>query len=175
LRVSGVQQHGDRGQGGHDFLEQLEPLAAQLRRNDAEAGQISTRPRQISNQTRGNRIADDRHDDRNGGARRLERLRRRRPAGDDDVRPAADQLGRKPRQRLQPVLSPFPLDLDGASLDIPELSQAIQQRPGAQRERFRRARQQHANARNFCCVLRADDRRSQCRGRRNNNELAPSH
>jgi hypothetical protein len=44
------------------------------------------------------------------------------------------KLGGKLRERLDPVLSPFPLNRNSPSLDVAKLSETIKECLGAQRE-----------------------------------------
>src|SRR6266550_1980337 len=50
-------------------------------------------------------------------------------------------------QPIDPILSPFPLDGDGSSLDIPEVPQPLHERLGPWRERRRRTQQKDADTR----------------------------
>src|SRR6185436_14402362 len=103
-------------------------------RNDAEAGSVSAGPRKIVDEPGGDRIADDRHDDRYGPRRVLERLRSRRSSRHDRVDIEPHELGSEFRQPLDPVLPPSPLDRDRLSLGITESLQSLPERSGAKRK-----------------------------------------
>src|SRR5262249_62178905 len=119
---------------GDDLLEQLESLAAQVRRDNAEPGGIPARSRKAVHQTRSDRIADDRHDDRYRSGCALESLGGRRAARDQDVDIAPREVGGELRKPLYSVLAPSPFDRDRLPLDIAELPQPIEERLGAKRE-----------------------------------------
>jgi len=80
------------------------------------------------------RIADDRHDDRCGCGRALERLGRRRPARNEDVNVARHKVRGERGEPLDFVLPPFPLDLDRPPLDMAEVPQPIEECLGAKRK-----------------------------------------
>ena len=98
--------------------------------------------------------ADDRHDDRDGCGRGLERLGGRRSTRDDDVDVALGEFGGEPGKPFGLVLPPSPLERDRAPLGIAELLQPFDQGFGAKRKRRRRPGQQDADPRQLAGLLR---------------------
>src|SRR5262244_3964274 len=78
--------------------------------------------------------------------------------------------------RFDPILSAFPLEGDGSSLDIPKVLQALHECLGPWRERCRRTRQKDANTRHLMGLLRARrERPRDSLAAEKRDELAPLH
>jgi len=58
-----IREHGHAGDSGNGLLEQLQPLADQLRREDGQPRDVSPRSRQAGHEPTPDRILMNRHDD----------------------------------------------------------------------------------------------------------------
>jgi hypothetical protein len=154
------------------FLQQLKTSPAEVGCNDAEPGGIPAGPGKTIDEAGGDRIADDRHDDGYRARGVLERLGGWRPSGDNHIDLRSHELGSQVGQPVGPILSPFPLDGDGSSIDIPEVAQALHERLDPSRERVRGTQQKDADARHSAGLLRARRERPCRRTPEERDELA---
>ena len=101
-RVRRVPQHGYLSRGGDSFFQYREPLAAQLRRQEAHAGHVPARSCKIRDEAGTDWIRGDQHDDRNCRRDFSERQNRRlAEAADDYVRLKPYQFRCGPRIALR--------------------------------------------------------------------------
>ena len=119
-----VPEDGDAGELGNRFLEQLQLLANQLRRDPPGSCDISTRPREARDEPVLDRIGDRRDDDRNG-LRRISGGFDRAGYGDDDVDFQLDQLGGEIGQHLAIPRRRAVLDNDVLSHDVAKLAKTV--------------------------------------------------
>jgi hypothetical protein len=97
-----IGQHRHPGDSRQHLFEQLQPLAAQLRSEGAQASDVAAGMSQAGDQPIANCIGWIGHDDGDRLSSVLGRLRRRRTAGrDDDIDIKLQQLRRQHRQALR--------------------------------------------------------------------------
>jgi hypothetical protein len=122
--VAPIDQHGNGGGAGGGFLEKLEALGAQLRRDLGEARDIGAGPREIGNETRADRIENREHDNRDTAGRLLRGPSRLGTVCRDNADPQPHEFGGQCRQQVVLPLGRPVLDDKVLALDVPESSEA---------------------------------------------------
>ena len=118
----------DPRDAGKRLLKQLKVLQLKFVGEDREACQVATRPRQIANQPRLNRVATDADDRDRAGKTRGCHERGRRP-GDKYVDLMTEEVGKQRRNVLRRGRDSV-IDDAGLPLDIPVVAQTLPDRLG---------------------------------------------
>ena len=118
IRRVWIPQDCDPGESGNSFLEQLQPLCGELARHHREPGDVSARMREVRDQAGSDRIADDGHDDWDGGRGALDRLGRNRSRDDDYLDFALKQVRGQLWYPIEIAVGGSPLDHHIASLGV---------------------------------------------------------
>src|SRR5262245_76973 len=96
-----VPQHRDSSHRSDRFFDYRQPLAAQLRREDAHAGHVPAGACEVRDEPGADWIGGDEHDDRSCRRGLLERQNRRLAnTADDDIRVGRDEFSGGPRITL---------------------------------------------------------------------------
>ena len=97
----GVDHHGDRASLWQQVADQFKPLRPHLGRQQADAGEISSRPAEALDEAARDWVGAAGEDDGDGGSGLLSGLRRDGTSGRDHGDLTADQIS---HQRRQPVV-----------------------------------------------------------------------
>lgn len=179
---------------GEGVFEQLQPLPAQLGRENAEPRDIASWSSQARDDTVRDRITHAHEYDRDRAGRVLGGQNPRRAGGDDHVDLLLDELGGESGQEIEPSLCVPILDAQVLSLDVTELVQAVPEcldarhvqisrgnhlksYPGDSRRRLRRRRdgqpEEQSAERDDESGAPRDDRCRHCSGIRHQAHRAP--
>jgi hypothetical protein len=120
-RIRRVPKQSDSGLLRKRFLQQLQALTAELRRDAGQAGDVATRPRQALDEPYSHCVATRPHHDRDHRSRLLGGERGLRSERDDDVDVEADELGCERGKPLRPALGVSVFDEEVLSLDVAKL------------------------------------------------------
>jgi hypothetical protein len=120
-----IGQHGDATALGRDFLEELQPLAGELRAQGAQARDVAPWVRQAGDEPLPNRITGARHHNRDRARGVLGRPDRVAAPRHDDVHLEPNQLGRQVGEPLVPPLRIPVLNDEVLALDVVELAQTL--------------------------------------------------
>ena len=126
--VVGIPQQRDARRRRDDLLDELQPLRAEVRRNNGVAGDVAARMRKALHQSGPHRIADQDHDDRDGRCGGLGGAARRRAIGHDHVDRQTRQIGRRCRKPPGIAVGAAIFESDGLSFDIARLAQRLPER-----------------------------------------------
>ena len=146
--IVGIHQQRDARGARHEVVQELHSLGAEYVRDERYAGYMAARPVETIDQPKAHRVAADREDDWDHGARALGRARRRnvssRRNGDYASR---HQLGCKRGERLIVAVCPTLLDAHVAALDETGLRQSLPKRIGIEAVGSGRSTVEKANQR----------------------------
>jgi hypothetical protein len=176
-----IEHDGKAIDAGRQLLEQLQRLSDHRVFEEAEAGDVAARPRQVRNEALPHRIVDDHENDRDGTGRIPQRREHRGPIADQDIRRQRRELRRMGPNAIEIAGRPAIVDAEVATV-----------RPTQIRERLAEGRDarlslrialghphQHADAPHAVARLRAGDKRPKARRRgsaaEQRYEVAPSH
>src|SRR4029453_12911338 len=140
-RIGRVRKHGHAGDSRNRLLEQLQPLADQLRSESGHTRDVLLRFRQAGHEPARDRIDMNRHDDGDRRRGALGRLGSGGGARDDDVHVEPNQLGGEGGEPVSVVAVESALDEDVLALDVPQLPHPLEETlPGAPAPRAVRRR-----------------------------------
>src|SRR5512132_4422534 len=122
-RIRRIQQDPHVSQVRQDLLKQLEPLCSEFRSEDRQSSYVPAWLRESGHDTRSQRIADYRQDDRDGGGC-FGSQSSRRPMGDDHIHIETSQVRNKRRKLIVVAVRPAVLDDKIPSFLIAEIAQA---------------------------------------------------
>src|SRR5262245_55295093 len=122
-RIRRIQENPHVRQVRQDLLKQLEPLCSEFRSEDRQSSYVPAWPREAGDDTRSQRIADYRQDDRDGGGC-FGGQSSRRPMGDDHIDIETSQVRNERRKLIVVAVRPAVLDDKIPSFLIAEIAQA---------------------------------------------------
>jgi hypothetical protein len=125
VRISRVAEYGDACDGRYGFLKQFQPLAAELRSVDCDAGDVPAGPGEAGDCAGSHRITRPSHDNRNRAAGSFRRHCGWCREGNDRVGAKAHQLGRQLVERLGLAFREAVFYLEIPSLSVAELTEAV--------------------------------------------------
>jgi hypothetical protein len=108
---------------GRACFEQFQPLNGKLRTEEGHSGDVSTRSREADHQAIGNRVAHDRHNDRDSSGRCLCSAGSGGIAGNNEIEVETDELFRELRESLNRSIRGPVFDSDVLPLHITPLAQ----------------------------------------------------
>jgi hypothetical protein len=152
--VVDIAQERDHLEIGDDLAQQLDTLTGKVGRLRRQPGDVAAWSRQACDQAAADRVARQYEHDGDNRCRLLG-CRRGGHRRDDDINPAADELGRDLGVTLGTPLSPAVLDGDGAPLDPAQLAQSLSEGGGPSAHARRRGRTQKPDCRRLSWLLRS--------------------
>ena len=168
-----VQQNGDDGSLGNQFVQQLQPLGDQIGAADkADAGDIAARAVEARDEADPHRIGADCEDDRRIACD-LGCVRRGYAARDNHGYPAANHLGHQSRQPIIVIFGPAVVDGNALALDEAHFSQALPERCHKMRRARRCRAPEEANHRHHRLLRACHERPRRRRAAKERDELAP--
>jgi hypothetical protein len=169
-----IKERDTRG-ARHQFMQQAQPLGAQLRRHVVDAGNIAARAAEACHDTGLHRVSAGGKYVRNGGGRGLRGESSCRADRCDDHRHRTPhQIGRQVREPTVVAVRPAEFDYDVAALGITDFSKALSERRQKTGVRLRKARMEKSNDRHRGLLRVRRERRRRCAAEQRD-ELAPSH
>jgi hypothetical protein len=124
---SWIREHGHAGDSGNRLLEQLQPLADQLRRESGHSSDVSPRPRQAGHEPTPDRIVMIRHDDGDRRRGAPGRLGSGCGARDYDVHLEPNKLVHEGGESVGSFPVPSTLDEDVLAVDVPQFTQPLEE------------------------------------------------
>jgi hypothetical protein len=146
------------GESGDGFLQQRQPLPAELRRDSAEPGDVSAGACKARHEPRPDWIVAGRHHDRDGLSLSFDRRNHRIGAPYDHVRFEGHQLPREPRKSLDPGLAVANLENESLPFDVAKLAQPLLERLDKSGGQRWSARRKVPDLRDLGRLLRVDRR-----------------
>jgi hypothetical protein len=172
--IVGVLQDGDPRRGWNGLLQQLQPLARELARENRQAGDVAARPREVSDEAVADRIADRGHDDRNTACRRPRGADRRHARRDDDIDLRAHKVGDRGDQSTLVASPGAEIKHVITTFDIAEIRHAAPERLLSPRVGVGSSRREEPDPRDLARLLRRDRRSDRCR-EQDDREEAPEN
>src|SRR5262249_2486536 len=127
--IGRIDKEGNTGGTGHDSMQHAEPLGAQLRCHEVDAGDVAAGVAEAGHDAGLHRIGGRGKDDWNSGGRRLCRKGRCSTyRGDNDRHLTAHQIGRQFQEPVVVAISPTEFDRDGTALGITSFTKALSER-----------------------------------------------
>src|SRR5262249_11214725 len=158
---------------GDNFVQELEPLAGQIRRLERESSDVASRSCQTCYQAAADRVARQRKYDGDDRCRPLYYWHRG-SVRENGVNFQADKLGRELRIALG-TIRPAILDRDGATLDPAERAQSLHKSSNPWIEYHRSVREQEPDRRQLSGLQRTRRERPRRRAAEQRDKLAAPH
>src|SRR5262245_3106972 len=175
-RAGRIPEHGDVGDLGNHFPEQLQAFPFHFHRDRGQPGDVAAGPRQARDEACGNRIADSHHDEGDCPGCILDRDRGGRAGGHNHLDVQGDQFGDQRGKDLILSLRPAIFDGNVAALLVAERTQPVAEWRDEIRFKLGGRVAQETNPGDFRGrLLRARHERPSCRAAEQRDELATRH